>query len=61
MLVLNVIIFWIPRQLWKLCEGGLIKSFAQESTRSLTISVEKETAEYVHYFSILGYTKVRFP
>jgi len=35
MLLINAAIFRIPYIIWKLCEGGLMKSFCSEDTKSL--------------------------
>ena len=45
MLVINAVIFWIPRQLWKIWEGGLIKAFSHAETKSVMIAVNTEKAQ----------------
>ena len=47
-LALNAVIFWIPRQIWKILEGGVIKSFTEAEIKSVMIAANAKKAQYVN-------------
>ena len=45
MLVINAVIFLIPKQLWKWGEGGFMKAFVSDDTKTISVCQNLEPDE----------------
>lgn len=63
-LVLNGILFALPRQIWKILEGGLISEFGKEAKSTFIIADEEKmdsiVKQYVKYFNVLKHKNDRY-